>query len=81
MSTAITEPMTAPASRGIRYPFPIQRDLYKWPTFTDAEFARRHAIVRKFMDDRDLDCLLITGNNSIWVQPVDGSGCLPGPAR
>ena len=66
MSTATTEPITAPASRGIRYPFPIQRDLYKWPTFTDAEFARRHAIVRKFMDDRELDCLLITGNNSIW---------------
>ncbi len=51
---------------GIRYPFPINRDLYKWPTFSDAEFARRHAIVRKFMEDRGLDCLLITGNNSIW---------------
>lgn len=55
---------TAPS--GIRYPFPIQRDLYHWPTFSDAEFARRHAIVRRFMEDRGLDCLLITGNNGIW---------------
>jgi Xaa-Pro aminopeptidase len=53
-------------SRGIRYPFPIQHDLYHWPTFSDAEFARRHQIVRGFMDTHGLDCLLITGNNSIW---------------
>ena len=55
-----------PTSRGIRYPFPIDRDQYRWPTFSDAEFARRHAIVRAFMDEHGLDCLLITGNNSIW---------------
>jgi ectoine hydrolase len=53
-------------SRGIRYPFPIRHDLYHWPTFSDAEFARRHQIVREFMDEQGLDCLLITGNNSIW---------------
>jgi Xaa-Pro aminopeptidase len=53
-------------SRGIRYPFPIDRSRYKWPTFSDAEFARRHQIVRDFMDEYDLECLLITGNNSIW---------------
>lgn len=58
--------MNQPTSRGIKYPFPINRDLYKWPTFSDAEFARRHAIVRKFMEDRDLEALLITGDNSIW---------------
>ena len=56
----------ASQSRGIRYPFPIDRELYHWPTFSDAEFARRHAIVREFMDEQGLDCLLITGNNSIW---------------
>ncbi len=56
----------APSSRGIRYPFPIDRSRYHWPTFSDAEFARRHDIVRQFMDERGLDCLLITGNNQIW---------------
>ena len=61
----LTSPPT-PASRGIRYPFPIDRSLYDWPTFSDAEFARRHQIVRDFMDEHGLDCLLITGNNSIW---------------
>lgn len=53
-------------ARGIRYPFPIHHDWYHWPTFSDAEFARRHQIVREFMDEQGLDCLLITGNNSIW---------------
>ena len=27
----------------IVYPYPIQRDLYHWPTFSGAEFARRLA--------------------------------------
>jgi Xaa-Pro aminopeptidase len=52
--------------RSITYPHPIDRERYHWPTFSGAEFARRHAIVRSFMDDHGLDCLLITGNNSIW---------------
>ena len=56
----------ASSPRGIRYPFPIDRSRYRWPTFSDAEFARRHDIVRRFMDERGLDCLLITGNNQIW---------------
>ena len=50
----------------IRYPFPIQRDRYHWPTFSDAEFARRHAIVRSFMAREGLDVLLIAGNSGIW---------------
>jgi ectoine hydrolase len=50
----------------IIYPYPINRELYKWPTFSDAEFARRHKLVREFMDQRGLDCLLVFGNNSIW---------------
>jgi Xaa-Pro aminopeptidase len=57
---------TPTPSRGIRYAFPIDYSLYDWPTFSAAEFARRHAIVRDFMDEHGLDCLLITGNNSIW---------------
>jgi Xaa-Pro aminopeptidase len=56
----------APQSRGIRYKFPIDHSLYHWPTFSDAEFERRHQIVRDFMDEHGLDCLLIHGNNSIW---------------
>jgi ectoine hydrolase len=54
------------STSGIRYPHPIDRQRYAWPTFSDAEFARRHGIVRRFMDEHGLDCLLITGNNSIW---------------
>lgn len=53
-------------ARGIRYPYPIERDLYHWPTFSDAEFARRHQILRDFMDEHGLEALLITGNNCIW---------------
>jgi Xaa-Pro aminopeptidase len=36
-----------------------QRDLY--PTFSDAEFARRLAVLRAGMDQHDLDALLIYG--------------------
>src|SRR5258708_22080126 len=50
----------------IIYPYPIARKAYKWPTFSDAEFARRHKLVRDFMDQRGLDCLLVFGNNAIW---------------
>jgi Xaa-Pro aminopeptidase len=50
----------------ITYPYPIERERYDWPTFSDTEFARRHEVVRAFIDKHDLDCLLITGNNSIW---------------
>jgi Xaa-Pro aminopeptidase len=50
----------------IVYPFPINRELYPWPTFSDAEFARRHQILRDFMDQRGLDCVLVFGSNAIW---------------
>ena len=52
--------------RGIVYPHPINRDEYDWPTFSDAEFERRHQLVRGFMESNDLDCLLIAGNSAIW---------------
>ncbi len=52
--------------RAITYPHPIQRDDYDWPTFSTAEFKRRHDLVRGFMRERDLDCLLIAGNSAIW---------------
>lgn len=65
-TTTTSSPLAPGAGRGIRYPHPIDRSQYHWPTFSDAEFARRHAIVREFMAEQDLDCLLITGNNSIW---------------
>lgn len=50
----------------IVYPYPINRALYHWPTFSEAEFARRHAIVRTFMDQHQLDCLVFFGNSGIW---------------
>ena len=53
-------------SAGIVYPYPIQRDRYRWPTFSDAEYARRHRITRAFMDEHGLDCLLVAGHNGIW---------------
>jgi len=52
--------------RAITYPHPIDRGLYDWPTFSDAEFARRHALVRGFMAERDLDCLLVAGACHLW---------------
>lgn len=54
------------STTGIRYPFPIDRSLYDWPTFSDAEYARRHDLTRAFMDEHGLDCLLVAGNNGIW---------------
>ncbi|MBV9121663.1 MAG: aminopeptidase P family N-terminal domain-containing protein, partial [Chloroflexi bacterium] len=50
----------------IVYQHPISRNDYSWPTFSDAEFARRHKLITDFMDARGLDCLLIAGNNGIW---------------
>ena len=50
----------------ILYQYPIERNDYKWPTFSDAEFKRRHQIAQQFMDERGLDCLLVAGNNGIW---------------
>ncbi|HRE03056.1 MAG TPA: Xaa-Pro peptidase family protein [Ilumatobacteraceae bacterium] len=66
MTTTATPSGSSAASRGIRYPHPIDYSLYNWPTFSDAEFARRHQIVRDFMDEHGLEALLITGNSAIW---------------
>lgn len=54
------------ATAPIVYPYPIDRSAYHWPTFSDAEFARRHKLVRTFMDERNLDCLVVAGSNGIW---------------
>ncbi|OLT09612.1 hypothetical protein BJF78_30285 [Pseudonocardia sp. CNS-139] len=54
------------ASPVIRYPYEIDRSQYAWPTFSDAEFARRHALVRGFMAEHELDCLLVTGSSALW---------------
>src|SRR5690242_15530352 len=32
-----------------------------WPRFSDGEYRRRHALLRKAMDERGLDCLAIYG--------------------
>ena len=44
----MTDVMSAPkfGPRAITYPHPINHDAYDWPTFSDAEFERRHALVR-----------------------------------
>lgn len=50
----------------IRYDDEIDRAAYRWPTFSDAEFTRRHDLTRRFMAEHDLDCLLVSGSNAIW---------------
>ena len=50
----------------VRYDYDIDRDLYPWPTFSPQEFERRYELVRGFMDERNLDCLLVSGNCSLW---------------
>lgn len=64
----MTDVMSAPkfGPRAITYPHPINHDWYDWPTFSDAEFERRHALVRGFMAERDLDCLLVAGAAHLW---------------
>ena len=62
----MTTAPTTPSAPGIRYPFPIDHSRYDWPTFSDAEFARRHDLARGFMDDQGLDALLVYGHNGIW---------------
>lgn len=50
----------------VRYDYEVDRDRYPWPTFTPQEFERRYALVRGFMAERELDCLLVSGNCSLW---------------
>ena len=69
----MTDAMSAPrfGPRAITYPHPINHDWYDWPTFSDAEFERRHGLVRGFMAEHDLDCLL-------WpARPTCGTGAGP----
>ena len=65
---AATDQLSAPkfGPRAITYPHPINHDWYDWPTFSDAEFERRHALVRGFMAEHDLDCLLVAGAAHLW---------------
>jgi Xaa-Pro aminopeptidase len=53
-------------SSGIVYPFEIRRELYDWARFSDEEYARRHRLVREFMAERGLDCMVFEGSNAIW---------------
>ena len=50
----------------VRYDYDVDRDRYPWPTFTPQEFERRYELVRGFMAERNLDCLLVSGNCSLW---------------
>jgi Xaa-Pro dipeptidase len=50
----------------VRYDYDVDRDRYPWPTFSPREFERRYELVRGFMAERDLDCLLVSGNCSLW---------------
>lgn len=48
------------------YQWPVPRESYDYTRASDAEFERRHQLVRSFMDERDLDALLVQGSNAIW---------------
>lgn len=54
------------AATFMRYQHPLNRADYPWPTFSEAEYARRQQLLEHFMDERGLDCLLIAGSNGIW---------------
>ena len=58
--------MSTVTTPGIRYPFEIHRERYRWPTFSDAEFARRHALVHAWMDENGYDGIVVYGHNGIW---------------
>ena len=64
----MTDVMSAPrfGPRAITYPHPINHDWYDWPTFSDEEFERRHTLVRGFMAEHDLDCLLVASAAHLW---------------
>jgi Xaa-Pro aminopeptidase len=68
LTPPITQPSSGPARRGtgIVYPFEIARQDYHWSSFSEAEYGRRHALTRQFMDDNGLECLLVCGGNGIW---------------
>ncbi len=44
----------------------LDRSKYLYFRFSNAEYARRHNKIREFMAERNLDCLLITGEAAIW---------------
>ena len=39
---------------------------YPYPRFSDAEYQRRYANVRKLLRDRELDCLLVIGGSASY---------------
>lgn len=43
-----------------------RQDKLKHPTFSPQEFERRHNKIREIMQLRDIDCLIITGNNDFF---------------
>ncbi len=44
----------------------VDRSKYLYFRFSEAEYARRHRKIREFMAERDLDCLLISGQGTLW---------------
>lgn len=42
----------------------IDREKCRWPRFSDAEYDRRHDLIRNFMREKELDCLLIGGGET-----------------
>ncbi|MFQ6011516.1 MAG: aminopeptidase P family N-terminal domain-containing protein, partial [Nitrososphaerales archaeon] len=42
----------------------IDREKCRWPKFTEREYDRRYSLVRDFMREKDIDCLLIGGGET-----------------
>ena len=49
-----------------RRPKPFDRSKYPYEKFSDQEYQIRYAKVKKLMEEKGLDCLIVTGGNVGW---------------
>ncbi|MBI4258053.1 MAG: aminopeptidase P family protein [Thaumarchaeota archaeon] len=50
----------------IRYNYPVDKQDFPYPRFSEAEYRDRYARIRNFMKDNGLDCLLVSGGDSAF---------------
>ena len=50
----------------IKYSYEFDRNDYKYFRFSPEEYERRWAKIRKWMDKRGIDCLLVNGGAGLW---------------
>ncbi|MFQ6011761.1 MAG: aminopeptidase P family N-terminal domain-containing protein, partial [Nitrososphaerales archaeon] len=47
------------------YKWVVPKSSYEYPRFSDQEYQRRWSLVRNWMKEKGLDCLLIGGGNML----------------